>query len=348
MDKKLNQDVMETNKNSDENIIIVSSDNENETQIIDDVNIIMSTSSEKVEDIKKEQFILQTEPKYKNLVLSGGSTRGISEIGAVKKLIDDNLLDLKKLKAVAGTSAGSMFGLLIVLGFTVDEIWNFIYWLDMEKLVDPDFFMFLKKCGVETGRIIYNFFEDILTKKTGIKHINFKQLYEITKIHFTVVGSCLTTKKAVYYDHINTPNFKVSMAIRISIGMPGFFTPVVINNNKYIDGGVINNYPMNLFADKLDETIGILIRNDYSTVYEYPEEYFMAVINLFLHQYFEKMVEKYSENTISIEEKSDNRSIFNFSIDNETKIRLFDTGVEAAKKFIEKLSTNNKIIIEDF
>lgn len=282
------------------------------------------------------------EPKYKNLVLSGGSVKGIAHVGVIKKLIDEKLIDLQCLKAVAGTSAGSMFGILIVLGFTIDEIWNFIYCLDMGKMVKPDFFIFLKKCGIETGQIIYNLFEEILTKKTGIKHINFRQLYEITKKHFIVVGSCLTTKQVVYYDYINTPNFKVSTAIRISISMPGFFTPVVIDNKKYVDGGVLNNYPMNLFKDKIEETIGVLICNAYDTDYKYPEEYPMAIINLFMYNYYNKFHDQYSENTIYVNETPKELSLFNFNIDNKMKTMLYDHGITSCEEFIKKLKNRQK------
>ncbi|AQN68265.1 patatin-like phospholipase [Saudi moumouvirus] len=288
-----------------------------------------------IQDLKRKYNII-SESKYKNLVLSGGSVRGISHIGAIKVLIDKKILDLKKLEAVAGTSAGSIIGLLIVLGFDIDEIWEFVLELDMKKVVNPDIFLVLSKCGVETGRILYNLFEEILYTKTNHKHINFKQLYEITKIRFIVVGSCLTTKKPIYYDYINTPNFKVSMAIRISIGMPLFFAPIDIDGNKYIDGAILDNYPISLFNKELDKTIGILICNEYNTNYKYFEQYFFAVINLFMHQYYLKTADQYVENTICVNKSPDNVFIFNFDLDNETKKKIFNCGVEAAQEFIEK------------
>lgn len=334
-DDDLNDDLNDDDLNDDNlnDIVIVSSDSEDEINNNKITNMTISNNLKKDEHDKK----ISPEPKYKNLVLSGGSLKGISEVGAVKKLIEEGLLDLKKLKAVAGTSAGAMFGTLIVLGFSIDEIWDFLYCLDMKKIVNPNFFMLLKKCGIEDGQIIHNLFEEILTKKTGTKHINFKQLYKITKIHFTVVGSCLTTKKVVYYDHINTPNFKVSMAIRISISIPGFFTPVTIDNNKYIDGGVLNNYPINLFLDKLDETVGILICSEFNTSYKYPEEYPMAIMNLFMYGYYQKHMDQFKNNTIYIKENPKNVNVFNFNIDNKTKIELYNNGINAAKKFIENM-----------
>lgn len=286
-------------------------------------------------DIDQTDTPVVDEPRYKNLVLSGGGAKGISHIGAIKKLIDEKLLDLSKLKSVAGTSVGSILGILIVLGFTIDEIWDFIYCLDINNLVKPDFLMFLSKCGIESGRIIYNLIEEIITKKTNIKHINFRQLYEITKIHFIVVGACLTTKETVYYDYVNTPNFKVSMAIRISIGIPGFFTPITIGVNKYVDGGVLNDYPMNLYDDKLDETIGIRISDHYNTDYKYPEEYFTAIVNLFLYSYHQKDGNQYENNTITVTNNIKSINVFSFDVDNNTKQQLYDHGVEACEKFIE-------------
>jgi|SRR5271154_567255 len=276
------------------------------------------------------------EPKYKNLVLSGGSTKGIAHIGGIQRLVEKKLIDLSKLQALAGSSAGALIGCLVTVGFTIEEIWEFILCLNMQKLVNPDIFMFLKKCGLDTGQTIYNLIEEILTQKTGIKHINFRQLYEITKIHFTVVGSCLTTKEIIYYDYINMPNFKVSTAIRISIGMPGFFVPVIIDGKQYIDGAILNDYPMNLFSDKLDETIGILICDEYDTEYKCPEQYFMAIINLFKYHYYYRTQEKYIDNTVYVRKNFPNVSIFNFDMDNNTKNAIYDAGVSAVDEFIQQ------------
>lgn len=295
-------------------------------------NTNQTNKSVQVEPNRMEDF----EPKYKNLVLSGGSVKGICHVGALQRLIDEKLINPKKLKALAAASAGSLFGVLLVLGFSNEEIWQFLQSLDMSKTIKPDFFMLLKKCGIDNGEIIHNLYEEILTRKTGIKHINFKQLFEITKIHLTIVGSCLTTKEIIYYDHINTPTFKVSMAIRISISMPGFFTPVVIGNKKYIDGAILNNYPMNLFRDKLDETIGILNCGDYDTNYTYPEEYFLAVMHLFMYHYYKERCSDYNENTVYITKNVETVNIFDFNLNFETKQKLYQCGIDAAEEFIRK------------
>lgn len=275
--------------------------------------------------------------KYHNLVLSGGSVKGISQIGALKKLIEANVLDFTKLKAVAGSSAGSMLSILIVLGYDIDEIWDFMLYLDLAGMVNPDCCMLIQQLGMDDGKIIHNFFEDILAKKTGIKNINFEQLYHITKIHLTITGSCLTTKNVAYFDHINNPTLQVALAIRISISMPGFFTPIYYNDKIYIDGALLNEYPMNVFTHDLDHTIGISIRNNFVTTFNYPEEYCMSIINLFLYNFYRKS-RKYETNTVVIPIIKDqtNVNIFNFSVDYETKLHLYNIGYLASTDFLNK------------
>lgn len=274
-------------------------------------------------------------PKYRNLVISGGSIRGICHVGALQKLVDVGLIDLRHLKAIAGSSAGAMLGCLIVLGFTTEEIWEFLKSIDFSKLVNPNFMLFFKNCGIESGQVMYALMEDILHRKTGINKVTFRQLYETTKIKFIVVGSCLTTKETVYFDYLNTPDFSVSLAIRISISMPGFFVPVIIDGKKYVDGAILNNYAMNLFKDELDETIGILLYTGYETDYQYPEEFFMAIINLFMHNYYHERVKEYQNNTIYVTKHINEKSVFDFSLDQETKMKLYQAGVSATVDFLK-------------
>lgn len=288
-------------------------------------------------DTKIDERQKINEPKYKNLVLSGGNIRGISLVGAVKELVDKKLIDFKNLKSVAGSSAGSMLGILIVLGMTIDEIWDFVYHFDTSKMVNPNPLLFFQKCGIETGQTMHNLFEDIITQKTGTKHMNFKQLYDLTGIRFVVVGTCLTTKEPVYFDYINTPVEKVSVAIRISISIPGYFIPFSIGDKKYIDGGILDNYPIHLFKGNLEETIGIMICHNYDTNYQYPEEYFMAIYNLLIYHFYHKDNEQYNNNTIYVKESCENLPLFQFNIDRETRTKLFNCGISATQEFIEKI-----------
>lgn len=277
-----------------------------------------------------------SEPKYKYLAYSGGSVKGIAHIGATKRLVEANLIDFKKLKAVAGASAGALFSVLIVAGFSIDEIWDFMYnSLDLSKMVNIDPFLFLTQCGIESGQKIYDLYSQILEVKTGIKKTNFQQLYEVSKIHLIIVGTSLTAKKAIYYDHINTPTFEVALALRISISMPGFFTPIVIDGEKYIDGAILDHFPLHLFKDHLDEAIGFNIMGDYDTTYQYPEQFFVAIMNLFMYRYFDNVTDRFPDNTISIK-GFETIGSFDFNLTNSIKKTLYQHGYNTADEFLKK------------
>ena len=280
--------------------------------------------------------VIRSEPLYHNLVLSGGSLKGVSHIGALARLSQEGLIDLRRIKAIAATSAGAMLGLLLVLGLDLQEIWNIIVNLDVTKIMNPDFGMLLTKCGVEIGQNLLDFFENLLTIKTGIQHINFRQLYKKTGIDFTIVGSCLTSRKPVYFNRQNTPTLKVSIAVRISLSIPFLFVPVTVDDNKYIDGGILDNYPMTHFANELDKTIGIMICNEYSTIYQNIEEYVVAIINLFMHHFYESQRDKWSADTIYVYKTATKVNILDFNVDDATKIELIKIGMEAAHEFVTK------------
>ena len=279
---------------------------------------------------------------YKNLVLSGGSVRGVCHIGALTKLFESGCLN--NLESYAGASVGAIITCFLALGFSIAEIWDFIYKVDMAKLVDPNIMMFLTKFGVDEGNIMYDLIENILIAKTGIKKITFKQLHDFTNKTLTIIGSGLTTKTVIYYNHINTPDFEVALAVRISISIPGFFTPVTIDDKKYIDGAILNNYPMNLYKDDLDNTIGILIVCDYDTDYQYPEQYPFAVFNLFLYHNLMQTYNQYEANTVYVDCSVEKEQVSHlnsgpiFNVDTKSKEILYKIGYDSSTKFLTKFT----------
>lgn len=280
-----------------------------------------------------------SEPLYHNLVLSSGGFKGIAQLGAVKRLAESGLININKLKGVAGSSAGAMLGMMIIAGMTPDEIWKLFYNIDVSEYLDLDPLLILERGGASTGQKIYNLLEQILKEKTGIKHITFEQFYQKTGVHFIVVGSSVKTKSAVYYDHIATPNLKVSLAIRISIGVPVVFTPIEINGEYQVDGAVCDSYPIQLFKDDIDRTVGILCYETFNTDFSTVPQYLFALAMLSLHQHFSKAQELYPDHTITINDDG-STSVITGQIADETKEELYLAGINAADEFICRLKND--------
>ncbi len=90
----------------------------------------------------------------------------------------------------------------------------------------------------------------------GIKpdHITFKDIQRISEkhpdLHFkdiVITGSNLTEKKLEFFSADTTPDMEIAMATRISMSLPVFFKPVTYNDKVYVDGGALNNFPMDIF-----------------------------------------------------------------------------------------------------
>lgn len=278
---------------------------------------------------------------FKNLVLSGGGTKGIIHLGVLSELIEQKIIIINRLKNIIGSSVGAIIGCLLIIGFKIDEIMEFLVKIDFSKLFRPNFLNIFSNYGIENGIIITGIISQILLQKTEIPEITFSQLFIKTKIGFHITGSCLDTKKTELFNHIETPNMKIIDAIRISISLPGFFTPIVLNEKTYIDGGVLNNYPINYFSDELDFTIGIYLCNNYNTNYDCPEKYFMALLNLFLHKHQELTLKNNQHpGTIVVDFQNIDVSFYTFNLTKINKINMFDLGKFFGKKYINKWKIN--------
>ena len=65
-----------------------------------------------------------------------------------------------------------------------------------------------------------------------------------------------------YICHKTYPDLSLYKAIRMSISIPFYFTPVEYNGNLYVDGGCVDDFPLHKFKHKIDNVIGILINGN--------------------------------------------------------------------------------------
>ena len=173
--------------------------------------------------------------KYKiGLVLSGGGTRGFAHLGALKALNEVGIFP----DVISGVSAGAIAGALYADGHTPDQI---------------------LKLFSETK--IYKYFEIIIPKKgllrmTGISRIVSQNLksktFEELTIPLIVVATDLNNGKSVYFEKGD-----LLKPLLASACVPVLFSPMKIDNSFYVDGGVINNFPVEPIVNQCNNLIGI-------------------------------------------------------------------------------------------
>lgn len=166
--------------------------------------------------------------------------------------------------------------------------------------------------------------------------ITFKELYEKIKKKLIMTVTCINDKKAYYYSVDTFPDMKVIKAVRMSISIPIIFTPVEHDSHLYVDGGCIDNYPMQLFQDNLDEVIGIYL----SDIKEYTKDINNledTLINTFI-----SLLEGVSCNSLKGYEKYSIKinlsriSIMDLSLNKQKKQELYDIGYNS---FLNKYIT---------
>jgi predicted acylesterase/phospholipase RssA len=192
----------------------------------------------------------------RNIVFSGGGIKILAQIGAFKALADHHLTD--SIESFAGVSAGSLISLGLVLGYSINELKDIMIGLDILKIIDinaDNILNYLNDYGVDTGDKLLNAIEVVIKKKTSNSKITFSELYAITNKKLVIVVSNLTKSVSEYLDHIKTPDMEVSSAIRMSCCYPYYFTPIKYNGCCYIDGALLDNYPIQVFDTVAEDTV---------------------------------------------------------------------------------------------
>ncbi|HVG18272.1 MAG TPA: patatin-like phospholipase family protein [Blastocatellia bacterium] len=193
---------------------------------------------------------------FKNLVFEGGGVKGVAFGGALAVLNKRGILD--RIERVGGTSAGAITATMVALGYGVDYIKNEMLRLDFNQFKDGSFLgdvaRLFKKYGWYKGETFLEFIEGQIAGRTGSRDTTFDDLHAAVPQgkgfrDLYVVGTDLTTRQYQVFSHESTGGVKIADAVRISMSIPLFFASRTFDNDVFVDGGVLNNYPVTLFDD---------------------------------------------------------------------------------------------------
>jgi NTE family protein len=175
--------------------------------------------------------------KTVSLVLGSGGARGLAHIGVIHWL-EENGYDIR---SISGCSMGSLVGGVYACGkLDVFEKWmRAISKVDIVKLLDITW----GKQGLVEGERIMSTLKELI----GDRRI------EDLPIKFTAVTSDIDHEKEIWLKRGS-----LFGAIRASISLPLFFTPVELDDMTLLDGGILNPVPIApTFEDETDLTIAV-------------------------------------------------------------------------------------------
>lgn len=205
----------------------------------------------------RAQSTAPAEPGCIGLVLGGGGARGAAHIGVLEVLEREHI----PICRVAGTSMGSIVGGLYAAGYSPEEMHNIVTTLDWKDLFsddpsraeqpmhrkDADYRYLLDfEVGYKNGRIVTpaGFVQGqkllLLLRRLLISTWNVHDFDQLP-IPFRAVATDIVAGTPVVFDHGELP-----LAIRSSMSVPGAFAPVNVDGKLLVDGGVMDNVPIDV------------------------------------------------------------------------------------------------------
>lgn len=217
------------------------------------------------------------------LVLSGGGARGITHIGVIKALEENNI----PIDYITGTSMGAIVGSLYAIGYTADDMIELLKSDDFKRWstgdIDPKYSFFFRNSdpkptiaelyfdlqhldslkfkpsflptNIVSPRQMNYAFVELFSRANALARGNFDNLL----VPFRCVASDIYNKEAVVLKEGDLGD-----AVRASMTFPFMFKPIKIKNQLLFDGGIFNNFPVNVMRSdfKPDVMIGSVVSSN--------------------------------------------------------------------------------------
>lgn len=166
------------------------------------------------------------------VVLSGGGVRGIAHLGALKALSDAGINFCR----ITGTSSGAIAGSLFAHGHDPYDIFREFLKIKLLRFMRPGW-----SGGLLSMENTTPLFREYLPHNT----------FEGLKIPMTIATVNFSTGKLTYFSE-----GELIPVIQASSAIPGVFKPVIIRDEMHVDGGVLNNFPVEPLRNNCDFIIG--------------------------------------------------------------------------------------------
>lgn len=308
--------------------------------------------SEDKEDIKDKDFKNNTDVKdenenseledkklidYDTLVLAGGSSKGIVTLGALQYAYDNYLT--KNINKYVGTSSGAMISFLLAIGYTPIEIVTYICCHQLlEKILHFNIVAMINGEGASSFTSIYESFERMTIEKIGFLP-TFRDLKERFGKTLVFVTYNITENKTEYLSYDTYPELPCLIALRMSANLPLIFEKYKYGNSFYIDGGVCDNFAIDI-GDKIGTKIlGIVLNSRKEDFSDEPDmnilEYIYKIMFIPVSQILDYKLKNISDKCKIINLDYNKVKFFNFDINSKEKLEMFSSGYMQIKKQFE-------------
>ncbi len=196
----------------------------------------------------------------KHIVLSGGGYLGLYELGVLQYLHDKNFYTHKNLKSIYGTSIGSLISAIICLNVPWEDIIQYFEkrpWHKLMQITPTMVINVIHNKGLFDENIIKNILLPFLKSNNLQENITLLEFYNKTHIELYIYTIDVNNYTSIELSYKSFPDLSLIHAIYMSCCIPYIFQPFWLNNNYYIDGGLINNYPIVNCLNRIKDTTNV-------------------------------------------------------------------------------------------
>lgn len=255
----------------------------------------------------------RTDMPLEGLVFEGGGVLGAAYVGALQEL--DRLGWIDGVYRFAGTSIGAVAAGLMACRANVAFLKTALESIEAASMLDYssnidyqrrritgfgrrvraplaaaagtvcDALRLYRRSGVCRGNAYERMCEQLLEQLTGKARITFVEMAVRFGTECVMVGTSLDRRAPVYFSERTHPDMPLALAMRISSSVPFLFAAVPYKGETYVDGGMLDNFPLHVF-DTIDAETGVRTPNKrvagikLLSTSEYLEEPFPRVRNV--------------------------------------------------------------------
>lgn len=259
-------------------------------------------------------------------ILAGGGTRLPAHLGVLNALLE---LDMN-FDHIVGVSGGSIISSFFASGLSVEEIKKTAIETNYSQFRGFSLFKLIRNGGLSSGDVF---------EKWVDKHLEGKTFSELDK-QLHVVATDVKSGKPVIFNIENTPNMKVSVAVRFSMSIPLVFSFKPFGKHLMVDGSILSEdalhrdwandgTPVMCFRLRGEHEYDELKTNSYFPIFNYITLLIRTFMTTISREYIN---DAFWHNTIVI--NTGECSAVDFSMTHEQKLKLFETGYKTTLEIV--------------
>lgn len=292
----------------------------------------------------------------KHIVFSGGGPIAIKVLGIIQHLEENKFWNIDNIESIYATSAGCSLAVLLCLRYDWETIRSYFIkrpWQEAYPIKPEHILNAYNSKGIFNINFFQLFFKPFFDAKNISHDITMIDFYNYSKIEVHFFSVELNEYKLCDISYKTHPTLPLITAIYMSCAVPILFAPVCFDGKCFIDGGVLNNYPLeNCLNDHPAKDEIMSFKNDYMSVepINKSENYIVEESNLFDYVGFmlkQVIANLYFKEIPSIPNEiictTECMTLDNFKLTLESqqfRQNFFDQGIQTAIDFLDKITVD--------